>query len=481
VVAVTDPYDLPAPRTVDDLATVARDLGIPKKSLLVLDPTNDPFNAGTPAKMRDAEWFAELWQRFGYTGGVHVRRIHYRAQSGGDVALPSGGTYVNTLECWQVLEAASKYARDLALVSPSLFVDRRNAETSRNAWPRDEQPSPDAEIITGHRDDAALLRLRSGNIGWYLPSIETDLSTYGFGTSVPFVTGYDYDADDQPYLLEVWVEKSTMDDVLAPVCRSLGANYTPGTGFTSKTRVAEMLHRGRVHGKPVRVFVIADYDPAGSHMPVAIARNIEFYRDWLAPDVEFSVHHIGMTRTWVDKYDLPRAPIKEDDPRKANFEAIHGEGCVELDALEALHPGALADEIRAALNAYVDLDHEAELRAAQREANRAAAARWHATVTPVRVELDEIRDQVNLVAATYRQRLSALARELDGELRPHRERLAELWEHIVELAEEDFTEELPDRPEPSVTEPDESAWLYDSRRHWWDQLQRYLARNGRAS
>ena len=49
----------------------------------MLVPGNDPFYKGTAAHRRDAEWFAELWERFGYIRGVHLRRAHYQVLSTG--------------------------------------------------------------------------------------------------------------------------------------------------------------------------------------------------------------------------------------------------------------------------------------------------------------------------------------------------------------------------------------------------------------
>lgn len=463
-----DPRDIPAPRTIDDLAKAAKLLGVPKKELLVLDPSNDPFNVGTPAKVRDAEWFTSLWERFG-NRGVHNRRIHYIAQSTGDVLMPNGETYVNTESCWRTLEKASKYARDLALVDPELLADKRNAESRLYApGQREQEPHPYTQVqIDGSP-------LRSYN-AWQLPSIDPDdLTLYGFDVGDAQVYDYDYHPDDQPFLVELWIEKSTMDDVLSPLCRNLNANYTPGTGFTSKTRVAQMLRRAQWSGKPVRIFVISDFDPAGADMPSSIARNVEFYRDRIAPDVEFKLHHVGMTHEWAERYDLPRAPIKDDDKRKDNFERLHGEGCVELDALEALHPGALAREIRAEITPYIDLEFARTLRAVESEAEQAAQAAWHATTATLRADLGEIEDQVRDVADRYRDRLTDLGAELERDLAPHRERLGDLWARLVDLAG-DPTPNLPGRPVPSPAGRDESAWLYDSGRHWLDQLKRYRA------
>jgi hypothetical protein len=47
------------------------------KDLLVLAPQNDPFYAGNGVEGDKARWFAELWERFGYGSGAHLRRVHH--------------------------------------------------------------------------------------------------------------------------------------------------------------------------------------------------------------------------------------------------------------------------------------------------------------------------------------------------------------------------------------------------------------------
>jgi hypothetical protein len=57
------------------------------------------------------------------------------------------------------------------------------------------------------------------------------------------VYGYDYHATDQPYHLELWIEKSTMDDVLVPICEELHVNLVTSVGFQSITGVVRLLQR----------------------------------------------------------------------------------------------------------------------------------------------------------------------------------------------------------------------------------------------
>ena len=170
---------------------LAKELRCRVPDLIALAPQNDPFYIGRDSQLRLAEWFRGLWDRFGYVSGVHLRRVHYRIISQAQpVLLPNGKPYENTLNCWDELDKASKYARYLGLVDPGAFVDRRNAEPL--IFTEELLPSsPDIEIHT-----ATDLPVD----GFTLPDIP-DLPEYK--TNGFFV--------DQPFHLEVWCEKSTMN------------------------------------------------------------------------------------------------------------------------------------------------------------------------------------------------------------------------------------------------------------------------------
>jgi len=60
---------------------LGREEGISVRDLIALAPQNDPFYVGTKGDRDKARWFAELWHRFGYTTGVHLRRVHYQLVS----------------------------------------------------------------------------------------------------------------------------------------------------------------------------------------------------------------------------------------------------------------------------------------------------------------------------------------------------------------------------------------------------------------
>src|SRR5262249_37535278 len=154
--------------------------------------------------------------------------------------------------------------------------------------------------------------------------------------------------------------KSTMNDVLLPVCRHLGINLVTAAGFQSITGVIKMLQRvsDLPDDRPVRIGYFSDYDPAGDAMPVAVARMIEFYIEKYAAGRDIKLTPTALTREQVVRHDLPRIPIKEKDRRRANFEDRRGEGAVELDALESIVPGELGRMVEEFFAPYRDPDLE---------------------------------------------------------------------------------------------------------------------------
>ena len=134
---------------------MAKETGQRVTDLIVLAPQNDPFYTGTPNDCALAEWFAGLWHAFGYTRGVHIRRVHYQIVSQNPpVAMPNGLPYENTEGCWNILNLASKAARYLQLVDPEAFIDRRNPEAVVYASSRMPQPEVWATRLGRSVDEA---------------------------------------------------------------------------------------------------------------------------------------------------------------------------------------------------------------------------------------------------------------------------------------------------------------------------------------
>lgn len=181
---------------------------------------------------------------------------------------------------------------------------------------------------------------------WYLPRIRSYLRGYAAPAADYSVDGYSYDDGLQPNLVEVWSEKSGDDATLRPIALGAGINYCPGIGFQSVTNIRRMFRRVRDTDKPTRILYISDFDPAGMGMPVAVGRQTQFafwqleqLAEEEAPNLK--LEPIALTYEQVTEWQLPRKPIKEGDRRKGVGEDRFGEGAVEVDALEARHPGRL--------------------------------------------------------------------------------------------------------------------------------------------
>ena len=256
-----------------------------------------------------AEWFAGV---FGQTTGVHLRRIHYRLVARGDVVRHDSMLYENNANSWGYLNNASRFARYLGLMDPEDLVDRRNT-APYSYMPVGFGTGPEwSYTIDTNRLDRISMHL--GNS--YFPPVEVEAE----------VSGYAYEEALQPCHVEVWAEKTTMNDILVPLCTSLDANYVSGAGYQSITAMVSLL-RDRVAQlqKPCRVLYVSDYDAAGRNMPKQLARQMEFWIERYASDHDVRVEPIVMTDDQADNY--PPAPDT---------------GAVELDAMEAQRPSRAA-------------------------------------------------------------------------------------------------------------------------------------------
>lgn len=443
----------------EQIKAMAKEKSCRVTDLLVLARHNDPFYAGSETSRAMAEWFAALWQKFGYTKGVHLRRVHYQLVSQGDAVKHNGTAYQNTEADWDYLCAAGKYARYLGLVDPFAFVDRRN---------------PEPHIFTPE-ETAGQPGWYAGEIFWEMPEITVDLDA-DLDWELPgfAVTGYTYSEALQPYHLELWVEKSTMDDVLLPLCRRYGTNLVTGLGFMSVTSVVQLIRRAAERGKPARIFYIADFDPAGDGMPVAVSRQVEYWVKTLGFELDIKLEHLALTQEQVEAYRLPRIPVKETDRRKTGFEQRHGQGAVELDALEALHPGELARIVSSRILQFRDPRLWEKLAAACQEAEEILAQHWEGRLGPFREELEELNAEVAAITRRYEEQLRELQVQMEQDLEPYRKRL-EMLRLAVQNTLESLDVELPPLPEPE-TPPEQGDWLFDSGRDCFAQLAAYRTR-----
>jgi uncharacterized protein YukE len=406
--------------------------------LLVLAPQNDPFYVGTDKDRQNAEWFAELWHRFGYSKGVHLRRIHYQIVSQDPpVKKPNGEPYENTEKCWNFLGEAAKAARYLELVDPANFDDRRANRPL-------EYYDPQGDYVSIDIVSSAL------GINFQLPRFP-DLPRYALEMNA-----------DQPYQVEIWTEKSTMNDVLQPLCEEYGINLVAGVGEMSITQSVLLMERLRNTGKPCRILYVSDFDPAGLSMPVAAARKTEFLYRNQGKVLDIELHPVVLTHEQCVEFQLPRTPIKETERRAGKFEERWGEGATELDALESLYPGKLREIVEKEILRFYDTGLGKRLKEREQE---------------VEEMLDDIQQDV---IANYKSEYNQLRQEyeqLREEIQERMDSIRQRAERLFSQVEEDLADEEPPLGREILPEKAEAEShpvpLFDSARSYFDQLRRY--------
>lgn len=145
---------------------------------------------------------------------------------------------------------------------------------------------------------------------------------------------------------ELWVEKDALAGVLEPLSREYHVTLMVNRGYSSQSAMYESAQRFMATDKPGVLFYLGDHDPSGEDM----VRDIQARLDLFGADV--TVIKIALTRAQVDQYQPPPNPAKITDSRAAAYIALHGPSSWEVDALP---PNVLADIVRAAFRAVVDV------------------------------------------------------------------------------------------------------------------------------
>lgn len=184
---------------------------------------------------------------------------------------------------------------------------------------------------------------------WIADATRTGYFVNTFSGAGDFIRSmaHHYRADlwqDADYRCEVWVESRSLAGVLIQTCRELAVDLYPAAGFASLSFIFEVAEQINLEddGRPLHVFYIGDYDPAG----VLIDRKIEEgLRDHLNHGVDMRFERIGITPAQISEYDLPTKPRKTGDRRSPELKVT-----VEAEAMPAhILRGLLRERIEALL------------------------------------------------------------------------------------------------------------------------------------
>jgi hypothetical protein len=389
----------------------AREARVPLGDLTVLDKKVDPYRQDTPAGHRDGAWLAEQMAKLGITRPIHLRGLHYALVSSTSLTKPNGERYLNDADNWEWLQVeASKAARWLGYVPFDRIVDQRN----------------EAPIIVVHEYGGPKVQIGLGaTIEVTVPDLEDIKPTVYLANFKP----------RQKHRLVVFGEKTSLADVLKPLCaRYLADLYLP-SGEITDSQLWLMAKTGAQDGRPMVVFVLADFDPAGNQMAVSIGRKLQAFRDQLFPDLSFEVIPLALTADQVRELDLPSTPLKPTEKRADRWREEHG-GLeqTEIDALATLRPDVLRKIVRDAFDQY--FDHTLADRAEEIRAD------W---LIEAQAALDATIDE-DLIAALHAEAESRL-----DEIRAEIERINDQIRASTDAIDVDLPP-LPDLPEPELPE-----------------------------
>ena len=166
-------------------------------------------------------------------------------------------------------------------------------------------------------------------------------------------------------------------------------------------------------------------------MPVSVARKIEYFIRVSDMPYNVKLKPIMLTQDQCERYQLPRTPIKETERRRDSFEKRYGQGATELDALEALHPGELAELVTSEILQYFDV---------------------HAWNSVQRMNI-KLRDHVY-------NHLTEKSEATHG-----------LIDALKKIDLSEFDEYTPDRG--GLVDDTDQIWLYDSARGYGEQIVAY--------
>lgn len=410
--------------------------------LIALSQISDPFYAAVGSRGEAAEWFAGMYRDYGGGGVPHLRRIHYRLVSppaGIRILLPNGGEYQNTEKDWKYLCWGSLAARYLDLIPFDGLDDKRNSE-----------PLLFANDVNPQRTLTAVCETSNEWTYFDKPDLPSLPGLY--------VSGFDI---IQNFILEVWIEKSTQNDWLVPLCRRRGINLVVGIGEQSETRARELALRSAEYNAPVRVLYLSDFDPGGRSMPKAVARKVEFTIQKFNLDVDFQLIPLVLSPEQCRQYNLPRIPIKDTERRKDAFEETFGIGATELDALEALYPGEMERIVTDEVNNWLDPDLGDRVRAAKSEQS---------------LRCNQIEKRILDLYGEQITEMSTRFKEIIEELDAWEKKADELWSDIADDLEE-AAPDLSDIEIPRSEAPGETDRfvLFDSKRDYLTQMDHYNA------
>lgn len=412
----------------------------------------DPFYIkNNPNKMVLVHWFRDLYDQYWeLLSDKVVRSLHY-LQLHHVVYLADEKTrYVNLDEHYEKLLDAAKYARYVGAVPFGIVQEVHNPVET---YIPQSLAMPDISI----RKDTLLLGL------WTFPY----RPKYELSEAFP---------RDQRFVIEIWCEKTYSP--FRDLAKKYGAVWQRSTGEQTLACVNDLFERIRTHKRPTRILYISDYDPAGTSMPLAVSRKLEYLireaRE-KGEDIQDDVrlYTLALTSEQIERFNLPRTPLKKTEKRGDTWKAIHGDA-VELNAIEGQpeHRGALIKIVEDAILQYYDTSLYRRVGDAKQELATKLAR--------IQSEVYQRYPRFEVIRKRYE--------EIEAQVEAHLESMSEETEQLLEDMEGEIENEMPDMEEYMAENPLPTSHikgelpydpLFDGKRDYFDQLTSYKTHQGK--
>lgn len=186
---------------------------------------------------------------------------------------------------------------------------------------------------------------------------------------------------DQPTLVEVWSEKSTVQGVLAPVLDELGVTFRVMKGFGSFTAVRQAAEDSRdlTDTRGAVALYVGDWDPSGLYMSeVDLPKRLGRYGSYWQfrrvalerEDLEYLPHFETATKAGDVRLQWYLRKTAAD-PRKS----------WELDAMD---PNDLRERVRDEIESYMDTEawnHALQIEMAEKESMEKFHESWRRSIS----------------------------------------------------------------------------------------------------
>jgi hypothetical protein len=176
-------------------------------------------------------------------------------------------------------------------------------------------------------------------------------------------------------VVEIWVESESVAGVLYPVTSRWDVPLYPCRGQSSMTFAYEAAQQYKHDPRPVSIYYVGDYDPAGLEIEAHLGMKLRKHsgRD------DITLHRLACTAEQVQLFDLPgTAPKKTSYSDPASGLHIPWPG--QAVEVEALDPNYLRDLVENAITSHID-PHQLTLHRMVEDQERAGlealAGGWH--------------------------------------------------------------------------------------------------------